>query len=770
MRPHYLINRLYRLVPLGPERKRQLKRAIYRRAGRFFTWSPNYREWRRNELLNRRLEDPTAPAETEWQALAARRSAAAVGGVGAPSVVVPVYKGYDETLACLYSVLDADPTTDLVVIDDASPEAELSAALADLAELGLFELHRNERNLGFALTVNRGMALRGDRDVVLLNSDTVVYGDWLARLQRAASRTSPSGERVGTVTPLTNNGELASYPRWMEDNPNQLELSHAELDAIAGEVNAGLAFDVPTGVGFCLYIRRDCLDEVGDFDAAYAAGYGEENEFCLRAAESGFASILAADVFVTHFGSVSFGRGRAKQEKMRRALERLMDRYPDYERDVGRFIARDPMVAARLRLDAARIRRSARHAKPARTVLMVVHDWGGGVEQHVDLMTRSLEAEGVNVFRLQPYEDHATPAVTLRGPRLRNKRHLLPNSERIAMNQSRDELIEALGLLGVDHVHVHHAGGFGLFGTDWIRSLPERLGCAYDLTLHDYAPVCPRLHFNLPDGHYCGEPDIDECERCVASFGSPNGYYPMWRWRPSWQPLLDGARRVICPSRDVADRMARYFPNVEYSIRPHPERLPASASHAPPANRRPGDPIRVAVPGAIGEQKGYALILECAEDARRRKLPIRFRVVGYTMNDADAEEAGVEVSGRYRPEEAERVIAESGCDVALLPSLTPETWCFTLSSVLRARLYPVVFDLGALAERVTEAKWGEVLALELMRDAAAVNDRLLALDVPPAPADLAERLCVNEYDSFLGAYYELDAKPAPGDPGPASVG
>ena len=54
-----------------------------------------------------------------------------------------------------------------------------------------------------------------------------------------------------------------------------------------------------------------------------------------------------------------------------------------------------------------------------------------------------------------------------------------------------------------------------------------------------------------------------------------------------------------------------------------------------------------------------------------------------------------------------RSVEEAECDLALLPSLTPETWCFTLSSVFRVALFPVVFDLGALADRVREAKWGD---------------------------------------------------------------
>jgi glycosyltransferase involved in cell wall biosynthesis len=345
--------------------------------------------------------------------------------------------------------------------------------------------------------------------------------------------------------------------------------------------------------------------------------------------------------------------------------------------------------------------------------------------------------------------------VTLRGPRLRNKRHLLPSSERIAMNPHRAELVDALRILGVDHVHIQSIGGFGLFATEWVRYLPEALGCEYDMTLHDYAPVCPRLHFNLPDGHYCGEPPVSECERCIALHGGPSGYHPMWRWRTSWAPLMEGARRVFCACGDVAERTARYFPDARYCVRPHPERVPAKRYRGPRSSRGAGEPLRVAVPGAIGEQKGFELLIECARDARKRKLPLEFRVVGYTMSDARAEEAGVEVLGRYRPVDAERVLAEAECDLAFLPSFTPETWCFTLSSVFRVELFPVVFDIGALAERVRNAKWGEVLPVDLMRDAQAVNDRLLSLDIPPAPGDLQDQQRASTYSSFLDEYYDL---------------
>src|SRR3954462_5477997 len=103
-------------------------------------------------------------------------------------VVVPLYGGCAETQACIESVLANAQRVgfELVIIDDASPDAELSDWASQLAQRGRCILLRNDTNLGFVQTANRGMKLHGDRDVVLLNSDTLVANDWLDRLQDCA--------------------------------------------------------------------------------------------------------------------------------------------------------------------------------------------------------------------------------------------------------------------------------------------------------------------------------------------------------------------------------------------------------------------------------------------------------------------------------------------------------------------------------------------------------------------------------------------------------
>src|SRR5205807_2806849 len=141
----------------------------------------------------------------------------------------------------------------------------------------------------------------------------IVYGDWIDRL-----RAQRSGKaKIGTITPWSNNATLLSYPAAFANNDFELEIDFAELDRLVARELAGEASDLPTGVGFCLYVARDCLNEIGAFDAdAFGRGYGEENDFCLRAAAGGWRNIAACDVFVRHTGGVSFQADAAEAQRL----------------------------------------------------------------------------------------------------------------------------------------------------------------------------------------------------------------------------------------------------------------------------------------------------------------------------------------------------------------------------------------------------------------------------------------------------------------------
>jgi GT2 family glycosyltransferase len=100
-----------------------------------------------------------------------------------------------------------------------------------------------------------------------------------------------------------------------------------------------------------MLMTRACLDAVGKFDIEhFPRGYGEENDFSMRAAAKGFRNVLCPNAYVAHEGSQSFSD--EKHDLMREGGERLLSLYPNYNALVADWIARDPARARREQLTA----------------------------------------------------------------------------------------------------------------------------------------------------------------------------------------------------------------------------------------------------------------------------------------------------------------------------------------------------------------------------------------------------------------------------------
>jgi len=95
-----------------------------------------------------------------------------------------------------------------------------------------------------------------------------------------------------------------------------------------------------------MYIRRDLFEHIGLFDEkAFPRGYGEENDFCLRAVKAGWKNFITPHAYVFHQRSASFGN--EKHNLMVNAMNVLRQRYPHYERSIKAAWGSDPMKALR---------------------------------------------------------------------------------------------------------------------------------------------------------------------------------------------------------------------------------------------------------------------------------------------------------------------------------------------------------------------------------------------------------------------------------------
>jgi GT2 family glycosyltransferase len=625
-----------------------------------------------------------------------------------PDVVVPVHGGIDRVLACLDSVFAAlTRPSRVIVIDDASPEADLICALDALARKQRIRLIRNRRNMGFAASANVGFAAAASRDAILLNSDTLVSPGWSDDLRAAAY----SAHDIGTVTPLSNDATILSYPNRIGANAVPDLRETKRLAALTRKVNGGTTVDIPVGVGFCMYIRRDCLDAVGLLRAdVFAQGYGEENDFCLRARHLGWRHVAAPGVFVAHVGGQSFGAAAGHLQARNRALLERM--HPGYARLLAEHAAADPLAPARRRFDLARWRSDRGRAGGA--VVLVTHEAGGGVERRVAASVARHTAEGRRAIVLRPgvLADGGRCVVLGRGTAagFPNLRYAMP-----------DELPALQRILARERpreVELHHMVGHDRAILDLIAGL----GVPYDVYVHDYAWLCARVALVGPENRYCGEPDVSRCEACVADAGNLiDEVITVADLRKRSARVFAGARRVVVPSGDTATRLRRHFPATQPTVAPHEE----DSAIADPVPPKAASVCRVCVVGAIGIHKGYQVVLDCARDAAERHLPLEFVVVGHTIDDSRMLATGrVFITGSFAPDEAVQLIRAQQATLALLPSIFPETWCFSLAEAWRAGLRVAAFDVGAVADRIRYTGRGFLLPLGLA--AGAINNALVA--------------------------------------------
>ena len=639
-------------------------------------------------------------------------------GVTADSIdiVVPVYNAPDDLARCVDSVLRCTPQPfRLLLIDDASPDPRVGAWLDAIARRGdtRIEVARNDRNLGFTATANRGMA-RSRADVVLLNSDTIVTSGWLDALVRCAA----SDPCIATVTPFSNNAEICSFPKLCEDDAWSDDRDPEPTRAALAQAAVPTYPDLPTGVGFCMLIRRAAIDAIGTFDLAFGAGYGEENDFCVRASHAGWRNVLADDAFVVHTGGRSF-EGR-KRDLGTRNLALLLSRHPHYATMVERYIAEDPLRPLR---EAARSRLAV--AGPLPAVLHVIHDHGGGTETHVrDLIVASrsrwrhfLAIAAGDAWQLEEHRADGSVADFA--------------FER-ASGETWREFVGALcATFRIGLIHLHNISGC----REGLQQALAQSPVPYGYTLHDLNFACPAITFLDAQGRYCGgETDAHACQRCVQAQPA-YAHVDVAGWRTAHARLLAAASFVIAPSQWAASMYRRYFDRDDIAVVAHG--LPALGRPAPGARQAvllPDDGLPVVVIlGAIGPDKGARRVERLARSIAERDAPLRLVVIGYLDVERgpwQSDDTRLTVHGRYERDELPQLLAHYRAALALYPSEGPETFSYTLSEAWRAGLPVLVPPIGALMERVTECGGGWVLSDDEWRDDERMLERILELLSP----------------------------------------
>ena len=264
-------------------------------------------------------------------------------------IVVPFYRNA-RLVGVLCDSLEAvakeliEVSCSIVAVNDSPGDESLRAALAD-AQVRLnrsvpFEILENEGNIGFVRSANAGIrrAVERGRDVLLLNSDTIVFPGAVREIAHVAY----ADPMIAFVSPRSNHATICSLPQHRDFEALLPDEAHRMFQEVAAYLPQ--YHFAPTAVGFCLYMKRSVLAEFGLFDEGYSPGYNEENDLIMRANRCGFRAAIANRAFVYHSAESSFeGTATPRSFLEERNALLLRERYPEYEPAIERYLESPPV-------------------------------------------------------------------------------------------------------------------------------------------------------------------------------------------------------------------------------------------------------------------------------------------------------------------------------------------------------------------------------------------------------------------------------------------
>ena len=619
------------------------------------------------------------------------------------TIILPVYNALDLLAETLRRIeCHTDVPYKLLILEDCSTDPAVRPFLREWVASRPDRVHlvEQEKNRGFVHTVNVGfehtLCTADTGPVVLLNTDAWVPAGWASRLIAPFA----TDENIASATPMSNNAEIFSAPRICQATrlPNG---AVDQIDATALQLTPRQYVTVPTGVGFCMAISRRWLERVPQFDEVFSPGYGEEVNWCQQTRQQGARHVAIGNLFVEHTGGHSFGDA-SKQALIKEHNAIIEHRYPDYGRRVQTFIKNDPLADARFALAIAW---TGAKAKKQAVPIYLAHSLGGGAEMVLQHMLKQHDAD-------------AQPAIVLRVTSRDDWRiELYHDADTLSAETPNFDTIQLL-LKSLPNKHVIYSCGVGAKDPTLLPlQLLSLLGPndTVDILFHDFLPLSPSYTLLDSDFVFRGTPRENNVDKAHQIQSTHMGSVSLQDWQNQWYKLAQRAKLKVF-SADSARHVSTVWPDLEKQIQIVPHKLlhPVSQVTLPP-----NVPPVIAVLGNINSHKGLHVASRIAR-LRQKQCPQAQIILIGTHDPAVQMPKEVLVHGKYQVSDLTNIAKSYKITHWLIPSIWPETFCFTVHEALATGLPVFAFELGAQGEAIRHATNGYPLPYTTGVDLAQV--------------------------------------------------
>lgn len=624
-------------------------------------------------------------------------------------IIVPIYNAYEYTEECIKSLLKHTNLNlhTLVLINDKSPDEKILPMLKkyknENQDKNIVVLE-NEQNMGFVKTVNRGMQF-SNNDVILLNSDTEVTNNWAEKLQKCCY----SNEYIATATPLTNNGTICSVPNFGVDNelPNNMSLN--EYAQMIEKQSKNRYPELTTGNGFCIYIKRNVIDEIGLFDdKTFGKGYGEENDFCYRALDHGYTHVLCDNTFIYHKGTQSFKKENMTASRamlIEEHMKLLREKHPIYTMKTDNFIANNPIrdIQENINLNIKL------HGK--KKILYLINEWEenmemtGGASLHLKDIILTNNENNIASFVLAPDKyDLARFKLYLYtddyGKEIANYKTDITFYGQIKYTNNRyKEVLENIfDSFKINILHVHHF----LFQTFDAIEIAKKRDIYSIITLHDLYMICPSINMVYTD-KYCKYDEKKDCLKCLKSRYGVNSNI-IDNWHNTCKHVLNKFDRIIAPSENTKQIFNQYYDNLNIEVIEHGVDL---VEVKDTVHNTKGT-FNIAFVGAMAIHKGSNILKELIR--KNRDSNIKIHLFGKSnIPELNKNRKNYINHGPYRRGELPQLLVDNNIDLVCIFVVWPETYSYTLTECYMAKKPILTFDIGAVGDRVRKDELGWVM-------------------------------------------------------------